>query len=112
MAAGVRVSARSSPAFCPLVDLSETRDGIHVLIDVAGVVAGSLLVGVADGVLVIEGERARPELAGAGRVHLAEIPYGPFRVELPLPAHVVPDGARASYESGMLRVDLSKSSAT
>jgi HSP20 family molecular chaperone IbpA len=40
--------------------------------------------------------------------HAAGVRQGPFRLELPLPAPVDPDGVEARYERGLLRIALRK----
>src|SRR3954463_10891321 len=55
--------------------------------------------------LVIEGERRAQE--SEGRLYQQiEIPHGPFRRVVELGADVIADAARASYEDGVLRLEV------
>jgi HSP20 family protein len=40
--------------------------------------------------------------------HAAGVRRGPFRVELPLPAPVDPEGVQTRYERGLLRITMPK----
>jgi HSP20 family protein len=55
--------------------------------------------------LVIEGER-RTQDAEGGLYQQIEIPHGPFRRVVELGADVVAEEAKATYEDGMLRVEI------
>jgi HSP20 family protein len=56
-------------------------------------------------VLVVSGERKADDTEGRVYQQL-EIEQGPFRREVQLGADVVADQARATYEDGILRVEL------
>ena len=63
---------------------------------------------VADGVLcdlAQEGVRERPHPAAA-RYHQVEIEYGPFERRIELAEDVDADAATATYEAGMLRLEV------
>jgi HSP20 family protein len=55
--------------------------------------------------LVIAGER-RPDEAAGRLYQQIEIEHGPFRRVVELGAEVVPGDARASYEDGILEVEI------
>jgi HSP20 family protein len=55
--------------------------------------------------LLIAGER-RPAEAAGRLYQQIEIEHGPFRRLVELGAEVVPDAARASYEDGVLEVEI------
>jgi HSP20 family protein len=55
-------------------------------------------------VLVVAGERRRPQVSG--RYRQLEIEYGPFQRRIPLDEPVDPESASARYELGMLTVTL------
>ena len=91
--------------FRPLADCirSEEPAALHVVVELPGVDPKSIQVVVADRMLVVAGER-RPPLKG--RYQQLEIEYGPFLRRIPLDEPVDPEAASASYEQGMLRVEL------
>ncbi len=100
-------AARSAPAFAPRVDVyycGEPPKAI-VKVELAGVDIDTISLEVSGRELVITGER--PVAETEGRVYQqVEIEAGPFRRVVELGADVVAESARASYEDGILRVEL------
>jgi HSP20 family protein len=93
--------------FRPQCDCYRTDDPpvLHIVVELAGVDPASVQVTTFDGSLVIAGTRERPHPGGA-RYHQVEIDYGPFQRRLELGEDVETEGATASYEAGMLRIEL------
>jgi len=83
---------------------SEDPPALHVLVELPGIDPSAIKVIAADRVLVVAGERCRPELTG--RYQQMEIEYGPFQRQLALHEDVDPSEASASFERGLLRIDL------
>ena len=107
--AGTRGRARTQAAFAPRVDLYYTdedgRPKAVVKAELAGVKLESVNLEISGRTLAISGERAMEETAG--RVYQqVEIEAGPFRRTVRLSADVLAEEARATYEDGVLRVDL------
>jgi HSP20 family protein len=102
--------AQRRAGFRPRVDVyysdsGEDRPRAVIKADLAGVAAEDLNVEVRGRTIVISGERkARdPE----GRVYQQiEVESGPFQREIQLGVEVVADEARATYEDGVLRVEV------
>jgi HSP20 family protein len=93
--------------FRPNVDCFHTDDPhlLTVVVELPGVEPESLQVVAAERLLVVAGERARPQLPG--RVYQQmEIEYGPFQRNVRLAENVDPNGARASFRNGLLTVEL------
>jgi HSP20 family protein len=93
--------------FQPSVDsfLAGDPPVLTVLIELPGVDPATVSLVVSEGVLLISGQRPRPE--GEERHYQQmEIAYGPFARRVMLPADVDPAEARAEYERGVLRVTL------
>ena len=102
-------SPRAQAAFTPRIDVYLCRgsDGPTAIVkaELAGVDVDSVSLEVAGRELVISGER--PVQETEGRVYQqVEIEAGPFRRVVELGADVVAERARASYEDGMLKVEL------
>jgi len=102
-----------APRFCapviePSVDVYETEDEVVVVMELAGIAGEEVAVDVDGRALILWGERR----ASSGRpdrlYSQMEICHGPFQRDIVLPAEVSPDGARASYEAGMLEIVLPK----
>jgi HSP20 family protein len=92
--------------FRPQVDCIRSDDPaeVHVVVELPGVEPSSIQVVAADRVLVVAGERLRPQVSG--RYHQLEIEYGPFQRRIQLDEPVDPEHATARYEHGMLTVVL------
>jgi len=93
--------------FSPNVDIyycGEPQRAV-VKVDLAGVGLDEIGIEVSGRQLTIVGERQVQETEG--RVYQqVEIPSGPFRSIVELQIDVDPDQASASYEDGILRIDL------
>jgi len=94
--------------FSPRVDVyycGEDEPKAIVRAELAGVDIDTVSLEVSGRELVISGERAVAETEG--RVYQqVEIEAGPFRRTIELSADVISERARASYEDGILRVEL------
>ncbi len=99
--------SRRSTGFSPNVDVyycGEPQRAV-VKVDLAGVDPDAIGIEVSGRQLAIVGER--PVQETEGRVYQqVEIPSGRFRRVVELQVDVDPDGASASYEDGVLRIDL------
>jgi HSP20 family protein len=96
------------PEWRPPVDYCETGGELSVKIEIAGMTEDQFEILVYQDVLVIQGERPWRSSGAEARFHLAEIRYGPFRFELPIPGGVDRERVTARYEQGVLTVHLPK----
>jgi HSP20 family protein len=94
--------------FRPPIDVVRTEEPaeLRVIVDLAGVDPGDVHIVVNERALVIAGQRSRMLPDCRPSYHLLEIEYGPFERRIALPENVDPDGARATYERGLLTVVL------
>jgi HSP20 family protein len=94
--------------FRPSIDVVRTEepDELRVTVDLAGVDPGDVRIVVHERALLIAGQRQRLKPDCRLSYHLMEIEYGAFERRIGLPEHVDPDGARATYERGLLTVLL------
>ncbi|MBD0282336.1 MAG: Hsp20/alpha crystallin family protein [Thermoleophilaceae bacterium] len=93
--------------FSPSVDVYYTDDPPRAVVnaDLAGVDIQDVALEIRGRRLLIAGERWPAE--AAGRVYQQiEIEHGPFQRLVELGADVVADAARASYEDGILEVEI------
>lgn len=98
---------RAQSGFQPRVDVYYCGDEPRAIVkaELAGVELDSISLEVSGRELVITGER--PVQETEGRVYQqVEIEAGPFRRVVELGTDVVAERARASYEDGILRVEL------
>lgn len=94
----------------PLLDVFETQDALDLLIDLPGVPASSIRVLVKGGVVIVAGEKDRPDpgARGPASYHLVERDFGRFARAVRV--HAAIDAARttATLVHGELRVRLPK----
>jgi HSP20 family protein len=93
--------------FSPSVDVYYTDNPPRAVVkaDLAGIDIGDVALEVRGRQLLIAGER-RPAEAAGRLYQQIEIEHGPFRRLVELGAEVVADAARASYEDGVLEVEI------
>ncbi|HZU40667.1 MAG TPA: Hsp20/alpha crystallin family protein [Solirubrobacteraceae bacterium] len=99
--------ARRRTGFSPAVDVVYTSDPPRAIVtaELAGVSLEDLDLEIAGRQLILSGTRGPAEVEGELYQQI-EIERGPFRRIVELGADVLGDEARASYEDGMLRVEL------
>ena len=93
--------------FRPNVDCFHTDDphSLTVVIELPGVDPSSVRLVSGERVLVVAGERKRPQVPG--RVYQQmEIEYGPFKRQVRLPENVDPERSHARYEHGVVTITL------
>jgi HSP20 family protein len=93
--------------FSPSVDVYYVDDPPRAVVkaDLAGIDIQDVALEIRGRQLLIAGER-RPAEASGRLYQQVEIEHGPFRRVVELGADVVADEARASYEDGMLEVEI------
>jgi HSP20 family protein len=102
------VGPRRARGFSPKVDLYYCGDEVPkavIKVDLAGVPLADVNLEIGGRELVISGQR--PVQETEGRIYQqVEIETGPFRRVIELSADVNAEGAKATYEDGILRVEL------
>jgi len=93
--------------FRPAVDCFFTEDPpeLVIVVELAGVDAGTIELSVEERALTISGSRPRPRVPGQV-YQQAEIEYGRFERRIPLERDVDTAAASAGYEAGMLTITL------
>jgi HSP20 family protein len=93
--------------FLPQCDCYRTDDppALHLLFELPGVDPDAVRIVASGTALVVSGVRERPHPAGA-RYHQVEIEYGPFERRIELAEDVDADAVTATYEAGMLRLEV------
>jgi HSP20 family protein len=92
----------------PAVDVFEDDKGLHVKVDVPGVKAEDIKIDVEKNVLTIRGERKLDHSNDKDGYHRIERFYGAFTRSFVLGDEVSAEDVNASYDSGVLRIDLPK----
>ncbi len=100
------------PEFQPRINVTENEKAIKVTAELPGIDSKDVEVTATDGMLVIKGEkRAEHEEKKEDR-HIIERSYGSFRRTIPLPAGVEKDKISATFEKGVLSVEVPKGATT
>jgi HSP20 family protein len=91
--------------FRPQIDCFRTAEPpeLVVLVELPGVDPASIELVVAEGLLQVSGERARPRTSGQVYQQM-ELEYGPFRRQIHLGEDVDVAKALATYERGILKI--------
>src|SRR5687768_15893541 len=93
----------------PLLDVFETERTIELVLDVPGVNADSVRIMIKGGVVLVVGEKERPEPSrGPASFHLVERDFGRFARAVRIHAAVDTSLARARLKNGELRIILQK----
>ena len=90
----------------PRADLVETTTGYRLTVELPGVDPEQVDVLVFEDAVVVEGERLLTPCDDSGVYHAAEIPQGPFRLEVRLRPQIDLDGAEIHLERGILEMCL------
>ncbi len=103
------VAARVPPfAFMPLVDILERKPELIIEASLPGVTRESVEVRILGDALLLEGAREWSVGANGQACRYAEIPRGPFRRVVWLPATVSQESPHIELKNGILRVHLNK----
>ena len=114
---GPSLSTGGSPGYVwmPLADITETTVALMLRIELPGVAPEQVLVEVADGALVVRGERPPDPDSGPGSgddadtvYHLMERAHGTFARRFPLPENAHGEGISAVLREGLLTVTVPK----
>jgi HSP20 family protein len=92
----------------PKVDVSETKDAVHVTAELPGMKEEEIEVTLSDGNLVIRGEKKAEKEEKDKNYHRVERSYGTFHRSIPLPSEVDDQKVDASFQNGVLKIVLPK----
>lgn len=94
------------PTWAPRVEITQHGETLVVRADLPGISQDQINLGVENGALVIEGERAVPSEDQQADLWSSERPYGRFRRMVVLPEGADPEKAEARYQDGVLEVSI------
>lgn len=92
----------------PSVDVKETETSVVVQAELPGIEPKDLDVNITGDTLTIKGERQEQKEEKGETYHRIERRYGAFSRSIPLPAEVDPEKVDATYDKGVLTINLSK----
>lgn len=88
----------------PSANLYEVENGVVVRMDVAGLREGDYRVRLAEGRIVVDGQRRERPPRSILACHQVEIASGHFRSEITLPWEVEADELEIDYSDGMIEI--------
>jgi len=100
--------ALSTAAFVPPVDIYEDEHKIVLKLEVPGMKESDLDIQLENNVLTIRGERKFEKEEKEENFHRIERRYGSFYRSFTVPNTVNAESVKASYEAGVLRLELEK----
>jgi len=106
---GWPLAGRGEGAFAPRLDVAETEKEVVVTAELPGLTEKDVEVTVADGRLIISGEKRSEREEKDGSYQLLERSYGTFSRVVELPGAVQEDKAAATFKNGVLSVRVPKS---
>lgn len=92
----------------PRIDVSESDGAYEVSAELPGLEEKDIHVGLADGVLTIEGEKRQEEEKKDKSLYYTERSFGSFRRTLQVPADVNEEAIKANFKNGVLCLTLPK----
>ncbi|MGF1455411.1 MAG: Hsp20 family protein [Alphaproteobacteria bacterium] len=98
----------SSSSFTPRINLFETTDTIEIEADLPGFDDSDIDLSANGNVVTIKGWRRRAANEGVREFHILERGFGTFSRSLTLPFEVDPQLIRASFNEGVLTVEITK----
>jgi HSP20 family protein len=106
---GHALAVRSTGWGVLAAEVFDDDDRIVVRLETPGMEKDDFDLRVTDRCLVVRGEKHIERERTEGRYHVTECAYGNFERAVPLPEEVEADKANATYNGGVLRVELPKS---
>ena len=95
-------------AFVPPVDIYEDEHKIVLKLEVPGMKESDLDIQIENNVLTVKGERKFEKEEKEENFHRIERRYGSFYRSFTIPNTVNPESVKASYDAGVLKVQLEK----
>jgi len=100
--------AVTAASFAPAVDVYENGEKVVLKLDIPGIKEEDLDIRVENQTLTVRGERKFESEEKEENFHRIERRYGSFFRAFTLPSTVDTDSAQASYNAGVLKLELSK----
>lgn len=95
-------------SFVPGIDISETDEQFIITAEIPGVKKDDISIGLENSRLTISGERSFNSEEEQRKFHRVETKFGSFRRSFQLPDNIDEDSIEASYQNGMLNVEINK----
>ena len=94
--------------FSPRVDISETKDAVHLNAELPGMKPEDVKITLSEGTLTLRGEKKRKDEANEHNFHSIERTHGEFVRQFALPANLDEDAIEANFVDGVLQITIPK----
>lgn len=95
----------------PKTDVSETDASFRMSVELPGLDEKNVEIAVSDGVLTVRGRKESERKEEKENYHLTEREFGSFERSMRLPPSVDPEKIAASFDRGVLTIEMPKSAA-
>ena len=99
-------------AFVPAIDISETPTNVTVTAEIPGLKPEEVDINLTGNLLTLRGEKKEESEEKGRNWHRLERSYGSFSRGIQLPESVDPEKCKATYDNGVLRIEIAKSEAS
>ncbi|MFO7846162.1 MAG: Hsp20/alpha crystallin family protein [Balneolaceae bacterium] len=100
--------ANQTSTFTPNINISETDDIVSIEVDIPGMKKEDIQLDIENGALTVRGERKNKREEDGRTFHRVETQYGTFERSFQLPDHVDEESVEATYNDGILQIDMKK----
>ena len=97
---------KQAGSFIPAINVYQDKGNVVVETSLAGIDPKNVDVSIEDDVLIIKGKSEKKTEIDDKNYYRKEMSFGSFYRSVPLPAHVRGDKAKASFDNGMLKVQI------
>jgi len=105
------VGLRSVPRPYPTINVYDAPESVVVTAELPGIDPSALDLSITQDVMTLKGTRKETEVGNA-TVHRRERMFGEFTRTISFPEKVDPDGVKATYKLGVLRISVPKAKET
>ncbi|CBH25092.1 HSP20 family protein [Salinibacter ruber] len=98
----------TSTVWAPRTDLSETDDAFRIRLDVPGMTKDDIAINLQNNTLTVSGERSSERQKDSEEYVRVERAFGNFHRTFTLPDAVDPDRVEATYDEGVLTINVPK----
>lgn len=91
----------------PFIDIYESENQVFIDVELSGMSSNEVDISIEDDILIISGERKRPEKMSDENCRRRERRYGIFKRKIPLSEKIDQDNIQAKFDKGVLHIILS-----
>lgn len=102
------LSGIKNPDFSPALDFAEKDDKFVATLEVPGIEKENIQIEIEEDSIIIKGEKKTEKEDKTTERYVCERCYGSFRREINLPSNIDSEKIDASYNNGILTIDIPK----